>query len=135
MEVADNMSDTINNGVQMRTCCFTGRRPEKIGMEEETIKKLLREEICTAIKDGYATFISGMAKGADLIVVRIVLEERGKNVNIRLICASLYIDFEKSWTDKEKEEYRIIMATADETKYMRALLSRLLSDSQPLAGR
>ena len=82
------------------------------------MKNLLRKEIRASVKDGYTTFISGMAKGVDLIAARVVLEERKKNENIRLICASPYVDFEKGWTDREKEEYRIIMEEADETKYI-----------------
>ena len=117
-KAVDVMNNAVNIEDRNKTCCFTGHRPEKLGMEEENLKKLLRKEIRTAVKDGYTTFISGMAKGVDLIAARVVLEERKKNENIRLICASPYADFEKGWTDREKEEYRIIMEDADETKYI-----------------
>lgn len=43
-------------------CCFTGHRPEKIGIPEEMVIDLLDKAISEAIRAGYSTFISGMAE-------------------------------------------------------------------------
>ena len=44
-------------------CCFTGHRPEKLGLPEAKIKAVLKKEIRAAALEGYTVFISGMARG------------------------------------------------------------------------
>lgn len=53
--------------------CFSGYRPEKLPWGEneadprcEDLKKRLYEAVCSACEEGYAHFICGMARGADL---------------------------------------------------------------------
>ena len=99
-------------------CCFTGHRPEKLGVTEKEAKKLLKQEITKAIEDGYTTFISGMARGIDMWAAEIVLEERKSNADIKLICASPYNGFENRWSNDEKEKYRDIIEKADYVKYV-----------------
>lgn len=106
------------NMEQMKTCCFTGHRPEKLNISEQELKQRLKVEIRKAIKDGYVCFISGMARGADLIAARIIIDEKTENSDIQLVCASPYKGFENRWEEREKEEYRIIMEQADETNYI-----------------
>ena len=118
MEVVDDMNDAISNGVQTQTCCFTGHRPEKLGAEIREVSELLNREIQNAIRDGYTCFISGMSKGIDLMAAKLVLEHKFQDKRIRLICASPYMGFEKSWSDTDKEEYRMILEQADEVKYI-----------------
>lgn len=48
----------------------------------------------------------------------IVIEEREKNDNIKLICASPYEGFERSWNFIEKQRYNSIMEQADYIKYV-----------------
>ncbi|MGI6195572.1 MAG: hypothetical protein ACOYIO_00605 [Eubacteriales bacterium] len=69
----DNKAD-----LKRRRCCFTGHRPEKLGVSEARAKALLKSAIQQAISDGYVTFISGMARGIDLWAAEIVIEERKK---------------------------------------------------------
>lgn len=99
-------------------CCFTGHRPEKLGVTEKEVKKLLKQEITKAIENGYTTFISGMARGIDMWAAEIVLEERKSNADIKLICASPYNGFENRWSNDEKEKYRDIIEKADYVKYV-----------------
>lgn len=98
--------------------CFTGHRPEKLGITEEEAKKLLKKEIENAVKDGYVTFISGMARGIDMWAAELVLEEKKKNPNLRLICASPYEGFETRWRAEERERYSRIMKEADLVRYI-----------------
>ena len=100
------------------TCCFTGHRPEKLGQAEKEIRALLGIEILTAVNDGYVRFISGMARGADIWAAEAVLRLRGIHDVVRLVCASPYEGFEKSWAKKWKERYRRIMAAADEVNFI-----------------
>ena len=80
------MNDSKSD-LKRHRCCFTGHRPEKLGISETRAKVLLKSAIQQAISDGYVTFISGMARGIDLWAAEIVIEEREKNSNIHLVCA------------------------------------------------
>lgn len=51
---------------RLKRCCFTGHRPEKLGVPEEMIREKLDGAIDLAITQGMETFICGMARGVDL---------------------------------------------------------------------
>lgn len=97
-------------------CCFTGYRPEKLGVSEHKAKSLLKKAIQQAIEDGFVTFITGMARGIDMWAAEIVLEERRKNRELHLICAVPHPDFEKYWSNYEKARYQDILKQADLVK-------------------
>lgn len=103
---------------RLRRVCFTGHRPEKLDISEKEAKNRLRLAIQKAIDDGYTTFISGMARGIDMWAAEIVIEERKKNDEIKLICASPYEGFEKSWSFVEKHRYKTVLKRADYIKYV-----------------
>lgn len=78
----------------MKTCCFTGRRPQKLGYGEigtqcdelkgrleELIKNLIEKEIVTH-------FISGVALGVDTYAANIVLNLKAHYPDITLKCAN-----------------------------------------------
>ena len=58
---------------EIKTCCVTGHR-DIPAEQADRIRELLRQEILTAIGDGYTHFISGFAAGADLLFAEIVVE-------------------------------------------------------------
>lgn len=103
---------------RLKRVCFTGHRPEKLNFSEIEVKERLQTAIRKAIQDGFTTFISGMARGVDMWAAEIVIEERKKNSNIKLICASPYKGFEKSWSIIEKHRYNTILKKADHIKYV-----------------
>ena len=103
---------------RLRRVCFTGHRPEKLNISEKEVKDKLREAIGKSISDGYTTFISGMARGVDMWAAEIVIEERKKNDNIKLICAPPYDGFEDPWSFIEKHRYNTILKKADYIKYV-----------------
>lgn len=115
------MADTEK---RLRRVCFTGHRPEKLNLSEKEIKDKLRDAILKSVADGYTTFISGMARGVDMWAAEIVLEERKNNDIIKLICASPYEGFEKSWNFFERHRYKTILKKADYTKYVCERYSR-----------
>ena len=104
--------------MRLRRVCFTGHRPEKLHIGEVEVKERLRAAIRNAIKDGFVTFISGMARGIDMWAAEIVTEERIHNDNIKLICASPFKGFEKSWEFTERQRYNDILSKADYIKYI-----------------
>ena len=105
-------------------CCFTGHRPERLGMPESDVIFSLKEEICTALTDGFQTFISGMARGVDLWAAEIVLTLRDEGAAIRLICASPYHGFENRWSQEWQERYRQVMERADLVRFICPAYSR-----------
>lgn len=96
------------------TCCFTGHRPEKLPRGEAMER--LRERTALYIRivgeQGTDTFITGMARGFDLIAGELLLNDPTLN-GIRLICAVPY------------KGHRSEMRTPEE----RALYDRLLEAS------
>ena len=99
-------------------CCFTGHRPERLGMPEMEVLFGLKEEIRTAITDGFQTFISGMARGVDLWAAEIVLALRDEGAVVRLICASPYRGFESRWSLEWQERYRRIIEQSDLVRFI-----------------
>ena len=100
------------------TCCFTGHRPQKLHLPENEVRSLLKKAIQQAISDGFTIFISGVALGVDLWAAEIVLDEKTKNQDIQLWCASPYKGFELRWRESEQNSYNKIMETADYVKYV-----------------
>ncbi|MCI9626877.1 MAG: DUF1273 domain-containing protein [Clostridia bacterium] len=104
--------------LRLHRCCFTGHRPEKLNISERKVKALLKSAIEQAIKDGYTTFITGMARGIDMWAAEIVLKKRRRNANIHLICAFPFEGFESRWNATDRENYRDIIDKSDLTKYI-----------------
>ena len=105
--------DTCETDKRLHRCCFTGHRPEKIGIPERKIKQLLTCAVDKAIKDGYTTFITGMARGVDLWAGEIVLQRKKTCTEIRLICATPYPGFEVGWKQVWRELYASVSKQAD----------------------
>ena len=105
-------------------CCFTGHRPEKMQRSEMEIQSDLEREISNAVFDGLNVFISGMARGVDIVAAEIVLQLREEGWPVRLICASPYPGFESNWSEGWRNRYRAIIGKADLVKYIRAQYSK-----------
>ena len=104
--------------------CFTGHRPEKLTMDEVTLYAVLSDAIDRSIKDGFTTFISGMARGVDIVAAEIVLKKKEGNSNLRLICALPHPDFEKRWSDEWQKRYHHVLLNADLVKTVSREFSR-----------
>ena len=99
-------------------CCFTGHRPERLGMPESVIISGLKKESRQAIADGFQTYISGVARGVDLWAAEIVLALRDEGAAVRLICASPYRGFENRWSLEWQERYHRVMERADLLRFI-----------------
>lgn len=110
--------------LRLHRCCFTGHRPEKMTDTEDFIMESLRREIKRAIRDGYKTFISGMARGVDIWAGEIVLELRDSGLPIHLIAASPYRGFEERWSREWQERYTAILRRADLARFICPRYSR-----------
>lgn len=94
-------------------CCFTGHRPEKLQICEDELKAILQAEIQNAIADGFSTFISGMAKGVDIVAAELVLQERKNNPKIHLICALPFSSFGENWSRDWVSRRNAVLSEAD----------------------
>lgn len=103
---------------RLHRCCFTGHRPEKLKVSENTVKEKLEQEILQAISEGFYVFISGMARGTDIFAAEIVLRLRGEGHDIRLICASPYEGFENKWSEEWQTRYNRILDDADIIRFI-----------------
>ena len=104
--------------MRLHRCCFTGHRPEKLHRSEKAIRADLEYEIRKAISDGFTVFITGMARGVDLDAGEIVLQLRTEGFPIRLICASPYQGFERSWSSEWQRRYNSVLNQADLVRYI-----------------
>ena len=94
-------------------CCFTGHRPEKLKIPEDRLVLLLEEEIRKAITGGFTTYITGMAKGTDLIAGEIVLRLREQDDRLKLICALPHPGFGLHWGGGWTERFQKVLAAGD----------------------
>ncbi len=105
-------------------------------MPEAEVVFNLKEEIRTAVADGFQTFISGMARGVDLWAAEIVLSLRNEGAAVRLICASPYKGFENCWSREWQEQYRKVMERADLVRFIcPGYKPRLLPAAKRVDGR
>jgi hypothetical protein len=105
-------------GPRSQCCCFTGHRPEKLTQTEEEIKSWLTDKIQEAIRDGYTTFFSGMARGVDLWAAECIFSVKEEDSCVRLICVSPYSGFDSHWSKKWKVLCTDILNKADETVFV-----------------
>ena len=94
-------------------CCFTGHRPDKLAIPERQPAALLETEIRKAIDRQFTTFISGMAKGADIVASEIVLRLRERDKRLKLICALPHPGFGLHWSGGWTERFQGVLAQAD----------------------
>ncbi len=94
-------------------CCFIGHRPEKLHQDEAQVRLWLEARIREAIGDGFTTFITGMAMGADIWAGEIVVEIRREDPAVRLMAVTPYPTFAARWKDEWKKRYDALWAAAD----------------------
>jgi uncharacterized phage-like protein YoqJ len=94
------------------TCCFSGHRPgakmnEKYFVNDELrngLKDKLTNLIIQAINLGYVNFITGMAKGSDLLFAECVIEQKQNYPNIKLEGAIPCLNQNSGWTEEEQKD-------------------------------
>jgi uncharacterized phage-like protein YoqJ len=102
----------------MKTCCFTGHRPDKIGgyYYDNPIRRrvlaALDIAIDRAVAAGYTKFISGMALGVDQDAASIVLDK-----GLYLIAAVPCKGMELRWPFDSQRAYRKLIDRASEVDY------------------
>lgn len=104
---------------KLLTICFSGHRPNNLPWKENEkclsfllFRFKLKKIIINKINQGYTHFISGMARGIDLICAELIINLKEK-YNIFLECAIPCLNQTEKWDDKEKLRYGEILSHAD----------------------
>jgi uncharacterized phage-like protein YoqJ len=111
------------------TCCFSGHRPVAKMNEKYFNNEILRNElkdkltnfIIQAINLGYVNFITGMAKGSDLLFAECVLEQKQNYPNIKLEGAIPCLNQDSDWEENDKRLYNNILEKLDKITYVSSL--------------
>lgn len=90
-----------------------GHRPEKLMIPEARLALLLEGEIRKAVAKGFTTYITGMAKGTDLVAAEIVLRLREQDDRLKLICALPHPGFGLRWGGGWTERFQKVLTAAD----------------------
>ena len=80
------------------------------------IKVDLENEIMKAVKEGYTTFITGMACGTDIWAGNIVARLKDRFPGLKLIAAVPFPQFPDGWTPEWREKYTALLERADFVK-------------------
>ncbi len=108
------------------TCSVTGHRPDKLpwgGNEKDerciAFKKRMSEEIMRAYEKGYRRFISGMARGVDIIFCETALELRDKLYSDIIVEAAVPCDTQADkWNGWDQARYRRALARCSTVTYV-----------------
>ncbi len=110
-----------------KICAFTGYRPEKLpfgdDMNHPLCKRLEQNLFCNILRltrESVTTFITGMARGTDMMAAELVLQLRDTlpSRNIALWAAIPYDRQAASWQAADQKRYARIMERADRIEYI-----------------
>jgi len=93
----------------IKACCFSGHRIDKLTGSLEAIKIELEKAIHEAILDGYNIFYHGGCNGIDLVAAELVLQFRIANPIIRLIAILPYEGQANNWTKEWRDRYLSVL--------------------------
>jgi len=101
----------------VKTLCFTGHRPNKLGGYKTpnstylAVKSLLSQAIDRAIKEGYDTFISGGALGVDQWALEVLYQ---KNIPGKIIIARPFPSQSCKWPEKSQKDFEFLLSMANQ---------------------
>lgn len=123
--------------MKTKTLCFTGNRPEKImnpwnesHISVRRLKSTIRRTIDAQIHAGYTHFLTGMARGIDIICGELIFELKKKHPNIVLVAVIPYQNQSQAWEKNWQRRYDKLLSRCDktvllsETYYQGCLLRR-----------
>ncbi len=122
-------------------CCFTGHRelPKAGSPAYAALLAALEAAVSDAVKEGCRHFVTGGAKGFDLLTGEWILALKKTDPSVTL---SVYVPHrgqERSYTPADRQRYRTILENADAVLYlsetyhpgcMRERNARMVNDSQ-----
>ena len=116
-KAAGNDTAAAEQELRKHRCCFTGHRPEKLHQSPLEVQQWLSEQIQTAMREGFVTFITGMAMGVDIWAGEQVLRMRDNDPRIHLIAIAPWPGFASRWNEEWKKRYDALLQAADIVRY------------------
>ena len=93
------------------TCCFTGHR--ELWDNEAFVWKETQNAVAALYEEGIRTFLSGGAKGFDLLAARVVLAFKQSRPDARLHMILPCQNQAKSWGAADRREHEAVLRQAD----------------------
>lgn len=98
-----------------QTVSFSGHRPEKLSFGNNLshpdairLRMLIENEVKALYKKGYFHYISGMARGIDMLCAEIILELKSELPRLELICALPCFHQADRWPEEDRRRYEKI---------------------------
>lgn len=98
-------------------CSFTGHRIIA-GEDKPYITARIRDALSKLADRGCKTFLCGGALGFDELVAIEVIRLKRTRDDVKLVLALPCIDWDRAWSERNKEIYRGIIKNADEVLYI-----------------
>lgn len=106
----------------LKACCFTGHRPERLPWLDNpadartlALTEALWGRIRESYEGGYTRFLSGMARGIDLLCAELVLRLREEAPAVELIPVLPYPQQAARWRKADRDRHSAILkACADQ---------------------
>ncbi|MFT9057535.1 MAG: SLOG family protein [Ethanoligenens sp.] len=103
--------------MQNLTCCFTGNR----SLPQDAIEHImlrLNDEVDGLIRRGVTHFLSGGARGFDLIAAALIVSKKEMGNDLRLDFILPCKDQDALWSDRERKLYHGLLTEADGVTYL-----------------
>ena len=101
-------------------CGFTGHRPEKLpwGTREDApecveLKTRMEQAIRETAKEGFDTFLCGMARGCDLYFAEAVVKLKGEGLPLRLEAWLPCPEQADRWPSEDRRRYEKLLLECD----------------------
>ena len=104
-------------GIVSMGCSFSGHRIIKSAHEGQ-ISALILRAVEYAYNEGCREFYSGGAIGFDTLAAREVLRFRLSHPDVRLVLLLPCIDQDLKWNERQRDNYRFLLAEANEVIYV-----------------
>lgn len=103
--------------MQNLACCFTG--PRSLPQNAiECITVRLNAEVEALIRQGVTHFLSGGARGFDLIAAALVVSKKEMGNDLHLHFILPYREYDALWSEREKKLCRDLLSEADTVRYI-----------------
>ncbi len=103
--------------IKSKTCSFTGHRIIDTSSSPKVMSGLL--ETCEdLIAKGFDTFISGGARGFDLLAAEAILTLKKTHPHIRLVMALPCKNQTQGWGKADKERYENVLSLCNQIEYI-----------------
>lgn len=103
--------------MEPKTCCFTGHR----NLPKNAIERImlrLNDEVDALIRQGVTHFLSGGARGFDLIAAALIVSKKETGNDLRLDFILPCKDQDALWSECEQKLYRGLLSEADGITYL-----------------